>query len=139
MHSSAKHIVSIQVHFTSAKRNRYNMNDDYEAFCFYKSLFENADNFSVFSRKDYAGGTDNNGITDIVYSAKNGKKVYLSIDGGFPVPELAYSDMHTEDCSEEMIREIVIAVEQYCDIKISRQQFIPMSQDKTYHLDLFES
>ena len=115
-----EYIGSINIHFTSGKQNEYDMTDDYEAFCFYKSLFEKTKIFSILSRKDIAGGTDNNGITDIVYCAQNGKKVYLSIDGGIPVPEYACSEMHTEDCSEETIQEITTAVEQYGNLGFCR-------------------
>jgi hypothetical protein len=132
------YIRSIDVHFSSNKQNEYNMTDDYEIFCFYKSLFDKASNFSEVSRDDAAGGTGNNGTSDIIYCTQNGKKIYLSIDGGFPVPELADTDMHTEDCSEEMIQEIVIAVEQYFNIKISQHQCIQIFDD-WYSLQLYEA
>ena len=138
MNDSAGYIAYIKVHFMSNKQNEYDITDDYEAFCFYQSLFEKADNFSILSRHDIAGGTNNNGITNIIYSAKNGKKVYLNIDGGFPVPELADSDMYTEDCSEEMIQEIVAAVEQFFNIRTSRYQCIPVLEN-TYALQLYEA
>ena len=138
MNASAGYIASIKVHFRANKQNEYDITDDYEAFCFYQSLFEKADNFSILSRRDIAGGTNNNGITDITYCAKNGKKVYLSIDGGFPVPELADSDMHTEDCSEEMLQEIVAAVEQFFNIRISQYQCIPVLEN-AYALQLYEA
>lgn len=132
------YIRSINVHFSSNKQNEYDMTDDYEAFCFYESLFTKADNFSILSKNDIAGGTNNNGITNITYCAKNGKKVYLNIDGGFPVPELADSDMHTEDCSEEMIQEIVAAVEKFFNIRISQYQCIPVLEN-AYALQLYEA
>ena len=138
MNASAGYIAYIKVHFRANKQNEYDITDDYEAFCFYQSLFEKADNFSILSKRDIAGGTNNNGITDIIYCAKNGKKVYLNIDGGFPVPELAYSDMHTEDCSEEMIQEIVAAVEKFFNIRISQYQCIPVFEN-AYALQLYEA
>ena len=135
---AAGYIACINVHFCSNKKNPYDITCDYDAFCFYQSLFDKADNFSVFSRQDIAGSTDHNGITNIIYCAKNGKKVYLSIDGGFPVPELAYSQMHTEDCSEATIQEIVVAVAQYFDIRRSRHQCIPTAKN-TFALHLYEA
>lgn len=124
--------------FSSNKQNEYDITRDYDAFCSYQALFEKAENFSVFSRRDIAGGTENNSVTDIVCCAKNGKKIYLSIDGGFPVPELAYTEMHTEDCSEEMIREILDAVERYFGIKISHHLCDSASKGE-YILLLYEA
>ena len=77
-------------------------------------------------------------LQGIIYCAKNGKKVCLSIDGGFPIPELAYSQMHTEDCSEATIQEIVVAVEQYFDIRMSRHPCIPTAKN-TFALHLYEA
>ncbi len=138
MNASAGYIAYIKVHFRANKQNEYDITDDYEAFCFYESLFTKADNFSTLSKNDIAGGTKKNGVTDITYCAKNGKKVYLSIDGGFPVPELADSDMQTEDCSEEMLQEIVAAVEQFFNIRISQYQCIPVLEN-AYALQIYEA
>jgi hypothetical protein len=54
------------------------------------------------------------------------------------VPELADSDMHTEDCSEEMLQEIVAAVEQFFHIRISQYQCIPVLEN-AYALQLYEA
>ena len=131
------YISYIHVQFSSDRQNEYDLSDDYDAFLFYRGLFDRADNFSVFARQDLAGGTAEGGITDITYCVQNGKKVYLSIDGGMPIPEAAITTFRTEDASEEMIREIVTAAEQFFNIKISHHQCNAVSEN-SYALWLYE-
>lgn len=119
-------ITFIDVHFSSDRQSEFDMMDDYDAFCFYRALFERASNFTTLAENNINGGTECNGITELIFGTKNGKKIYVCVDGGYPVPEVADTEMYTEDCSEELIQEIVIAVEQFFEITIAEQKCIPM-------------
>ena len=130
-------ISHIAVKFSAPRETEYDLEQDYDAFFFYRQLFDGAENFSLLSRNDISGGTDNNGITELIYRSKSGKKIFLSIDGGFPVPELATTVLQTEDCSQEIIREILEAVEQVFSVSISEYQCVSID-GKSYILQLWE-
>ena len=137
IHRKEAGISHISVKFATPEEPVYDLTKDYDTFCFYRRLFDEAENFSLLSRNDISGGTDNNGVTELVYRSKKGNRIYLSIDGGFPVPESAITVLRTEGHSEEMIREIIEAVEQVFSVSISRYQCVSID-GKSYVLQLFE-
>jgi hypothetical protein len=138
MESNNMSICSVVVHFADNGDNLQSLKYEYERFLYYKEIFDTAKNFTLYKQSDLAGGMQENGITDLIYMAENGKKVYLSIDGGFPIPEWADSDLRTQDCSEEMISQLVTAFAQYYNVKFARYT-CPPSSDGLCLLSLYEN
>ena len=65
--------------------------DEFSYFLELQSVFNNADNIMLVESTDFGGGGGMNGTggTKLVYKTESGNLIYLSIDGGFPIPELA--------------------------------------------------
>ena len=87
--------------------------DDYDEYWYFRQVFDKANNFELIDSVELGGGTNNNGITEVTYRSAAGNRVTLSIDGGFPVPELAIFEMYADLPANDFAAELVSAFSQY--------------------------
>ncbi|MBR2152732.1 MAG: hypothetical protein IJ944_05580 [Clostridia bacterium] len=90
---------------------------DFSKFCYYSKVFDASSNFTQTCKNEIGGGTWHNGVTTLEYTSNNGDVITLDIDGGFPIPEAAYMTLESNDISERLFNDIVIAFENYHEIK----------------------
>ena len=95
-------------------------NNDFFKFVYYRKIFDSSDNFEQTRIKEIAGGTWKNGITTIYYTSKNGCKIILDIDGGFPIPEAAFMTLEVDALSDKNLEDIICAFEKYHKTKFTR-------------------
>lgn len=108
--------------------------DDHDMYWYFNQVFEKANNFELIDSVELGGGTNNNGITELTYQSATGNRVTLRIDGGFPVPELAYFDMCADLPTTDFIAELVSAFSQYHNKKFYHEL---SAKSKSFRIDLY--
>ena len=90
-------------------------NDEFEAYELLKAVFDNASNFKLENTMSLGGGggIDGMGCTNLHYKSESGGNIYLSIDGGFPIPESACLDFDCDGYFHEFMKDICVAFGEY--------------------------
>ena len=80
-----------------------------------KAVFDNASNFKLENTMSLGGGggIDGMGCTNLHYKSESGGNIYLSIDGGFPIPESACLDFDCDGYFHEFMKDICVAFGEY--------------------------
>ena len=106
--------------------------DDHDMYWYFKQVFDKAGNFDMINLVELGGGTNNNGITELTYQSTTGNKITLSVDGGFPVPELANFDMRADSPTKDFIAELVSAFSQYHNKNFYKTILLPENFSSTF-------
>ncbi len=110
--------------------------DDQAKYYYFKQVFDGSDVFELVNCEEIAGGTDHNGITEQTYRSAKGNEITLWIDGGFPVPELAYFDLTGSAVNEDFIAELLATFAQFHN-KQFRHCLTTCDDGKTCRIDLY--